>query len=450
MPKYGNYAVVTKLLETVQSNEKDMRDQVREQRVFLTKKDGQWDQDAINRTKGKPKYTFDMTSPIIDQIAGDIRDTEFTGKITPAGGDATDEDAELRHGIIRGIQARSKAKYIYSRAGRMVAASGFDAWYLTTEYVDDDSFNQDIVIKPIFNASDRVWIDPGSHLEDRSDARYGFLLSAMPKAQYKELFPDRSPSSVSDGSDNNVYCNVPDQVIIGHVFYEKITNRELVETKFGRVFDTTDPKYIKLKDEIAASDDPVERTRIRPKKTFFMRKFDGKGWLAKEEETPFKTIPLVTCYGNLEIFENKWIYYGATLKIMDPQRVYNYTTSREVEEGALSPREKIFMTKKMAKGHTEDLATMNTNPKPIQFINHDPDFPSGPFKLSPNVINPGLAVIGVTMKELMGETAGIFAAGRGDVQTFAQSGAAIEKLQNKSNNVSGKYFTPIEIAVCYT
>jgi len=202
MPKYGNYAVVTKLLENVQSDEKDMRDQVREQRVFLTKKDGQWDHDAIKRTRGKPRYTFDMVTPIIDQIAGDIRDTEFTGKITPAGGDATDEDAELRHGIIRSIQSQSEAKHIYSRAGRMVAASGFDAWYLTTEYVDGDSFNQDIVIKSIFNASDRVWIDPGSHLENRSDARYGFLLSAMPKAQYKELFPDRSPSSVTNGNFN--------------------------------------------------------------------------------------------------------------------------------------------------------------------------------------------------------------------------------------------------------
>jgi len=450
MPNFSNYAAVMKLLENVQSDEKDMRDQVREQRVFLTKKDGQWDQDAINRTKGKPRYTFNMTSPIIDQIAGDIRDTEFTGKITPAGGDATDEDAELRHGIIRGIQARSKAKHIYSRAGRMVAASGFDAWYLTTEFVDDDSFNQDIVIKSIFNASDRVWIDPGSQEEDRSDATYGFLLSAMPKAQFKEKFPNRTPSSVSDGSDNNVYCNVPDQVIIGHAFYQKITQRELVETRLGKIYDTTDPNYIKIKDEIANSDDPVKRTRMRPKSTFFMRKFDGGGWLAEEEETPFRTIPLVTCYGNLEIFENKWIYYGATLHLMDPQRVYNYTKSREVEEGALSPREKIWMTKKMAKGHTDDLATLNTNAKPVQFFTPDKALPNGPFKIAASQINPGLSVVGVDMKTLMGETAGIFAAGRGDVQTFAQSGAAIEKLQNKSNNVSGKFFTPIEIAVCYT
>ena len=54
-------------------------------------------------------------------------------------------------------------------------------------------------------------------------------------------------------------------------------------------------------------------------------------------------IPVVPYYGNFKLIDNTIKYRGVVLKLMDPQRVLNYSLSREIEEGAW-PRAKILAT----------------------------------------------------------------------------------------------------------
>ena len=190
----------------------------------------------------------------------------------------------------------------------------------------------------------------------------------------------------------------------------------------------------------------IEETRQRADEVFCVRKFDGDGWLGESEETVFSTIPIVPVFGNYDVIDNKPKYHGVVQKLKDPQRVLNYSLSREVAEGALAPRAKYWMTKQQAKGHTDTLATMNTNNNPIQLYNHDPDVPGAPQQNGGAQINPGLRNISESMQMLMGSTAGIFAAGMGE-NPGLQSGVAIGKLQDKSNNITSKFFTAMEIAV---
>ena len=67
----------------------------------------------------------------------------------------------------------------------------------------------------------------------------------------------------------------------------------------------------------------------------------AQGWQDdKPKKTVFKDwLPIVPVLANFDVIDGKVIYYGAVEKLMDPQRVFNYTKSREVEEGALAPRE---------------------------------------------------------------------------------------------------------------
>ena len=153
----------------------------------------------------------------------------------------------------------------------------------------------------------------------------------------------------------------------------------------------------------------------------------------------------MTIYGNFNITENKRIFRGVVTKMKDPQRVYNYATSRQIEEGALSPREKIWMTREQAAGNTEKLANLNQNADPVQFYEHV-DGQAVPFKMQANVINPGLQQIAAQMNNDITESAGMFAASMGD-NPNVQSGVALEQLQDKGDNMSQKWFDALEVGI---
>ncbi len=451
MPDFSDFKTVNRLLKEVQDNEQNNRELVDEDHKFIDETNGQWEQDWFDKNDGKPRYTFDQTSPIVDQIAGDIEDSDFDIKIDPAGVGATKEQAVLRDGITRNIENISNAQYIYSNAGRNVATGGLDHWMVVSEFVNDTSFDQDIVIKPIHDSWNRVWFDVGSQEQDRSDSNYGFLLASIPKEEFEEKFPKATGSSVSDGSSNtNDRCHQIDTVIIGHIFFRKLKDRELVKTSLGRVFEN-DKKFKKNQSKILGTNETIKDTRTVKDSTFFMRKFDADGWLAKEEETVFSTIPLVAVYGNFKVIDNNTRYRGVVRKLKDPQRVYNYAKSREIEEGALAPRAKYWMTREQSEGDDiqKTLRTLNINHDPVQFYNHQEGVPI-PQQNGGAQINAGLTTTADTMRQLMSTTAGIFAAGMGDTPDFAQSGVAIGKLQSKSNNITTKYFKSIEIGVRYT
>lgn len=450
MANFDDYNKVSKLLTEAQDADEDNRELAKEAHLFVTDPAGQWEQEQWNNADGKPRYTFDQTSPIVDQIAGDIAQSDFDIKLKPSGGNATKENAQLLDGLIRNIETISNARMIYANAGRNMCTAGFDNWMVKTGYASDDSFDQDLFIEPLFNSENRVWYDVGAQRQDRSDSKYGFLLSAIPKDEYNEKWPDGSGLSVSDGSDDNVYYDKAEMVIIGHVFYRKMKSRELVKTNLGRVFEKDSEEFNKVKDELEDErGEIVSDTRTVMDSVFYVRKFDGGDWLGDEEETVFSTIPLVPVFGNYKVIENKPLWHGVVQKLMDAQRVLNYSMSREIEEGALAPRAKYWLTDKEAAGHEAELATMNTNSDPVQIYSTDEAVTGRPQQSGGAQINPGLRVISDGMQQVMGRTAGIFAAGMGD-NPNAQSGVAIERLQNKSNNVTIKYFNAMEIGVCRT
>lgn len=450
MPEYSNYDEMIRLLREAQSAEEDNRRLVKEANLFVSKDNGQWEQWWWDKNDGKPRYTFDQTTPIIDQVAGQMEQSEFGIDVEPTGGEASKKTAEVIGGMIRNIETISDASHIYSTASRNIATSGFDAWHLNHKHLSPDSFDQDIVIEPVYNAWQRVWWDTGSQRQDRADANHGWLLSAVSETEYRERWPDRSGTSAPNDEWMNAYYHKPNMVLVGHFYYVEEKKRELVKTNFGRVF-TVDDDWKKVSDELKAAGEVEVDRRVVMDRVFMLRRFDGDGWLDDARETVWNRVPVIPVYANFKIIEEKIVYHGIVQKMMDAQRVLNYSLSREIEEGALAPRAKYWMTKKQAKSPDvqKTLRTLNTNSDPVQFYDADAEAPGVPQQQGGAQINPGLRTISEGMQNLMSATAGIFAAGMGD-NPNAQSGVAIERLQNKGNNVTSKYFLAMEVAICAT
>ena len=436
-------------LNEAQEADSDLRESAREAKLFLAKRDGQWEPYWWNQTESRPRYTFDMTTPIVKQNANALSRMQYDVSVLPGNGETSKQDATFFNGIIRSIQNNSAARHVYSHAARGMVISGLDGWIVRHDYVTSNSFDQDLSIHKVHNFLDSVWFDPGAQEMTRSDADFCWVLQMLPKREYEKRFPKGSGKSLDQNLKYNAWYNKTDVVIIGQCYYKKRVPVSLIQLSDGRVLEETD-EIKRVLPFLQQNGVQVTNSRERERTEIHTYLFDGGDQLGESEKTIFENyLPVVPVVANHEIIENKPIYFGVVEKLMDPQRVYNYAKSRETEEGALAPRSKYWMTQAQAEGHEEELGTLNTNADPVQFYNSDPEAPGVPQQQGGAQINPGLTQLSGDMRGLMGQVAGMFAANMGD-NPGLQTGIAIERLQDRGDTGNYDYVEALEMSIEHT
>ena len=209
------------MISKAQDSETDMRQAVRDAKLFINKRDGQWDPYAWQKLDGRFRGTFDMCTPIVDQISGEVDQSDFTIKVSPSGGEASVDTAKTLDGIIRNIRNISNAEQVFAQASRSNVIGGFDAWEVVQDWIDADAFDQDLFIRKIPNAVDSVWFDLGSVMQDRSDATWGVKLMRIPTAEYKEKWPKGSNLSVADDKQAQAFSNQSESITVGQLIIKR-------------------------------------------------------------------------------------------------------------------------------------------------------------------------------------------------------------------------------------
>lgn len=446
--RYDDHADVLSMLEDDIDADLDNRERVREIELFLHKADGQWEQKVSNQYSGRPKYTFDRCNPVVDGIAGQIEQSEFAIEVSMASGDSTKEVANTYDGMIRNSDNLSNEQAVKNFAARRVVETGISGWEIVHDYVDGSSPEPDLLTKALHNFTDRVYFDSGAFEPTMADANHVFVLSAISKDAFDDEFPgyDGNGVSVNDGRSDIAYWNKPDTVVIGRILYKKMKKRTLLVMSNGAVYDAEEEELQDVLDEFAAAGiKPIEKIE-RDVPVVYQRYFDNEDWLNEEEETVFEDyLPVVPVFANFTVIENKVIYWGAIEKLLDQQRILNYAYSRMVEFQILSAREKMWMTKQQAAGHTDSLESMNINSDPVQFYNHISDTPQ-PYKVPGPQVDQSLTNIAIFAAESLDSASSFFKSGRGEMVSADQSGVAIEKLQDRTDNASYKFFSAIQLA----
>ena len=446
MLDFDDVQSVLSALSRVQGNEKDERDQARECTTFLTKQDGQWDPDVRAKMVNRPKMTFDRTTPIADIIVGELEENEFYAKVSPAGGQSTKEIAEVYDGLIRSIQNWSNAENKYKRIARKLFENGFDCLRIVNDWIEDDSFDQDLKIEYITNSIDRVWFDDNSEEPDRSDAQWCVVLQAVTRTVYDEKWPEGSGASIGADNSDWSYTNKREVIVVGEILWKKKEMRTLVEMTNGAVYEQ-DEEFEKIQDDLTDNGITIRRTREREVSTVMTRKFDGQMWLEDEKETVFRMLPVCPFYHIFQIIEDKIVWRRPVEKLMDPQRTLNYAISRQIEEGALAPKAKLMMTREQAQGHEKSISTMNTNTDPAHFYNHVNGV-EPPYQIGGPQVNQSLNLIANDAANNIEAIAGLYDANLGK-NTQAQSGVAIDLLQNKGDIGKRSLYSDMQLGINY-
>ena len=364
--------------ESIPQFERNQRGVAVEDLLFVHADDGQWDENAIEKRKNRPRYTINRLSAALDQATGDQRQNRIDIKVRPVSGGADEDRAKILSGLIKNIESTSKAGNAYDAAFDEMIAGGYGGFRVVTEFNDDDTFEQDIKIKPICGATTSHWIDPAAKEYDKRDSMWQFLETDMQLSEYKLNYPDSQLADwdTEQFTKSNSSWLKGDVVRVAEYWVKTPVKRTIALLSDGRVINKDEEQ--KVIDELAASGVTIVQERVVDSFKVESYLMNGVEVLKGPMEWAGKYIPLIPVYGKSNYIAGNTHTRGMVRTAKDPSRIYNYATSAAIEATALTPKDPIWITPAQAAGYEPRLAAFNERNDPFMLYNPDPKSPGAP------------------------------------------------------------------------
>ncbi len=425
--------------------EKENRDRYIDDTKFSTTAD-QWPDEVKQlRGPGRPALTINKLNAVLKQIIGDYRQNEIAIKVRPADSNADVEIAEIYDGLIRNIQDQSKANIAYTTAFECAARGGFGYFRVTTEYSNDDSFEQDIRIRRITNPL-TVYFDPHAQELLRWDARYCFVTEKMPREDFEELYPDVNPTDFEGNEDTKLWYDDKSIRVAEYWVKEPYTKR-IAQLSDNTVVDMDEDgvkEMLEMLANPAPTQDPqtgqevpgqpitvVKEREVECEEVYFY-KISGHAVLEKGKWAG-KFIPIIPAIGEEVDIEGKKYSYSAIHHSKDAQRMYNYWKTTATEAIALAPKAPYLVTPEQIAGHESEWASANTATK--AYLPYNMTQAEAPQRAIPP--QPAAAEMSMAMgaSDDIKATTGIYDASLG-AQGNEKSGKAIMARQREGDNAT--------------
>lgn len=296
----------------------------------------QWDPQLVKKREkeGRPCLTTNKLGAFIRQVVNDARQNK-PGIVThPVDGDADPETAEVMNGLIRNIEQSSNADVAYDTSLDDAVSGGFGYFRINTQYSCEDTFDQDLVIEPIYNALS-VYGDPYSTAADSSDWNGAFIIDTLSKKAFEKEYGVKD-----DPIDWTAYDSIGapwiegDEVMIAEYWKREQIKKQIVLLSDGQILDPAEMKrqpfmYVGL----TVVGEP--RDVMSYKVTQYI--LTGTKVL-KTVEWAGKYIPIVPVYGDVINLAGKRYTRSLIRSAKDAQRRYNYHQSTVTELLALAPK----------------------------------------------------------------------------------------------------------------
>lgn len=306
----------------------------------------QWPEEIRKERNGRLMLTLDKINQGVKAVIGDMRDNRPSIKILPVDDGADVETAKVFTGLFRTIEQTSNATSVYLGAAEFQVKCGFGVWRIVNEFASHDVFEQDIFIKRVKNPLN--WsFDPMANEITKHDGRWVFGLSQMHKEDFKKEFPEVEPKDIDEMFDGEGFGDwTDDKDVIFAEYYEKIPKKKrLCLLSNGHTIDKD-----KLDEEtlnvIGMSGVTVIKERQVDSYEIHYYKVTGKTEF-DHQVLPWQYFPVIPVYGEIDNIEGEEIIRGLVRPAKDPQRLYNYVSSADVEQAALQPKAPYIGTAKM-------------------------------------------------------------------------------------------------------
>jgi len=274
-------------------------------------------------------------------------------------------DAQTIQGIVRHIENNSNADHAYDNAFEYAVRMGWGYFRVRTDYVSEDSFEQEIYIDPIDNPF-TVYFDPNSVAPDGSDADRCLITTMMPKKEFSKLYPDASvdggTSFTQRGTgDSQSEWITKEDIRLAEYFYTVREKATLYQLSDGS---STFAEDKDLFARLASAGIVVVDQRSSYKKTIKYCKLTAID-IIEEGTWAGKYIPIIPVYGRHIVIGDKRKKFGMIRYAKDPQRMYNFWQTSITEGVALAPKAKWLIAEGQDEGHENDWANANIKSFPL-------------------------------------------------------------------------------------
>lgn len=411
-------------------------------------RNGQWPEFIRQKRQAKkrPCLTINLLDKFIGRLVGEQKANRIKIKIRPVDSDTDPDLAEVYNDIIRSIESNSSAETAYDTAYEQAVSGGFGYFRILTEYIDDDSFNQDIVIRRILNQFS-VCFDPKASEFDFSDARYCFIYEDMRLKEFEEQYPDATPSNLSSDNILNESWWGTNTIRIAEYYWKKPVNKILVYAVSGIEDGTYLVDNRKEIDIIKKNGYTVIKERQVRTHIVMWAKISANDILEGPEDIDCKYIPVVPVLGQELYMEGKRRLRSLIRDAKDPQRAYNYYRSMAAELISLAPKAPFILTQEQIQGHEATWKKANIESQPYLLVNQTP---LGLPQRQPMPSIPAGAVQEAAIaKQDLEDSIGLFSAslGKGGNE---RSGLAIKRRVEQSNAITYTFIDNLRRALLYT
>jgi len=439
--------------DDVQSALRDERLQCLQDRRFYSLAGSQWEGPLWDQYENKPKFEVNKIMLSVIRVVNEYRNNRITVDFVSKDGTDNDKLAEVCDGLYRADEQASVADEAYDNAFEEAVGGGIGAWRLRTTYEDDEDPEDDrqrIRIEPIFDADSSVFFDLGAKRQDKSDAKFCFVVTSMTRQAYKEAYNDDPASWPKIIHQYEFDWCTPDVVYVAE-YYKVEEKSETI-----RIFQTITGEEERYTQADFANDEMLEETlsavgtmEIRQKriKTKRVHKYVLSGGKVLEDAGYIagKCIPIVVVYGKRWFVDNIERCMGHVRLAKDAQRLKNMQLSKLGEISALSSVEKPILLPEQVAGHQVMWAEDNLKDYPYLLINPITDqngnqVASGPVAYTRSAsIPPAMAALlqitETDMQDILGNQGGA------DKMVSNISGKAVEMIQTRVDMQSFIYMS---------
>ena len=325
----------------------------------------QWPVEIQNsrNLEARPCLTINKIDAYVRQVTNQQRQQRPRIKVHGMNNQSDAKIAEILTGICKHIEVNSDADHAYDNAFNYAVRCGFGYWRVKTDYVREDSFDQEIYIEPIHNPF-TVYFDPNSTLPDGSDAEKCLVTQVVNKKIFEKMYPDAETGvgfTQKGTGDTNAEWVMKEDIRIAEYWYtERKADKLCLLSDGSKVFRSDLPSSADLlaRGLVVIDERPSFKKQIKMIKCTAMEVLEEGDWASKY-------IPIIPVYGEEFVVDNKRKKYGLVRMAKDAQRMYNFWKTSITESIALAPKAKWLLAEGQDEGHENEWAQANIKSMPV-------------------------------------------------------------------------------------
>lgn len=419
----------------------------------------QWEPDEIKGREdtNRPYITINKLANNVNIVVNKMSQDMARIKVAPFE-DADKDTAVVINGLLRHIQYSDKSDSLEAMSHGFfdLVSSGKGFWRVETQYDDDMSMDQEILISKIQDPNS-VFIDPDGH--------FAFVVTFMSCESYEAKYGEEKesgnwdiPSIQATNKDDEImvveYWVVEDEPL--EIY--KVEVPEVISVMQGQVDldgaiaatmqpqTTVQPPSVRVVTEDELKELPEgtvileQRTSKKSKVTQYI--FSGDEQIEKNDWAG-KYLPIIGCYSReFTLKSGDKFYKPLVYDALDPQKMYNFDKSQQAEFMMMAPKAQWVGFEGQFEGHEDEYSNANTSHVP--YLESKPVTHEGQLLPPPQRTNPPPfpAAFSQTMAQDSDEikaTLGIFDASLGNQGNESSGRAIIARRQQ--GDLSTYHFT---------